>query len=85
MRPRCKALRPYVEAGRSIEDSWRRTTRTRVGADTRTVKAWARANGYQVRDRGRVPNEILPHSTPRPDRPQTAVGTVAGARAIGDR
>ena len=54
-----KALRPYVEAGRSIKGSGRRTTRSRVGADTRTVKAWARANGYRVRDRGRVPNEIL--------------------------
>jgi len=30
-----------------------------VGADTRTVKAWAGANGYQVRDSGRVPNQIL--------------------------
>jgi len=54
-----KALRPYIEAGRPIKRSRRRPVRTKVGADTRTVKRWARANGYQVRDRGRVPKEIL--------------------------
>jgi hypothetical protein len=54
-----KALRPYIEAGRPIKDSRRRLSRTKIAADTRTVKQWARANGYQVRDRGRVPKEIL--------------------------
>jgi hypothetical protein len=54
-----KALRPYVEAGRPLKGARRPPVRTKIGADTRTVKAWARANGYQVRDRGRVPNEIL--------------------------
>jgi hypothetical protein len=54
-----KALRPYIEAGRPIKRSRRRPVRTKVGADTRTVKRWARANGYQVHDRGRVPKEIL--------------------------
>ncbi len=54
-----KALQPYVDAGRPIRGSRRRPIRTKVSADTRTVKEWARANGYQVRDRGRVPNEIL--------------------------
>jgi hypothetical protein len=29
-----------------------------VGPDARTLKEWARANGYEVNDRGRVPNEI---------------------------
>ncbi|MGH3481501.1 MAG: Lsr2 family DNA-binding protein [Nocardioidaceae bacterium] len=37
----------------------RRTAATKVAADIRTVKEWARANGYQIRDRGRVPNEVL--------------------------
>ena len=54
-----KALRPYVEAGRPVTGSRRRQVRTKVVADTRTVKEWARANGYQVRDRGRVPKDIL--------------------------
>jgi hypothetical protein len=54
-----KALRPYVDVGRPIKGSRRRPVRTKVGADARTVKRWARANGYQVRERGRVPNQIL--------------------------
>jgi hypothetical protein len=52
-------LRPYIDAGRTLNGARRRPTRTKVAADTRTVKQWARANGYQVRDRGRVPNEVL--------------------------
>jgi nucleoid-associated protein Lsr2 len=30
-----------------------------VAADTRTVKEWARANGYQVRERGRIPRAVM--------------------------
>ncbi|MEU4295045.1 Lsr2 family protein [Kribbella sp. NPDC026596] len=53
------ALRPYVEAGRAVKNRrGRRVTRTAVGADARTVKEWARANGYEVNDRGRVPAHI---------------------------
>ncbi|MFC5264659.1 histone-like nucleoid-structuring protein Lsr2 [Kribbella qitaiheensis] len=36
----------------------RRVTRTTVDADPRRVKEWARANGYEVNDRGRVPTHI---------------------------
>jgi len=54
-----KAVRPYIEAGRPIKGSRRRPVRTKVAADTRTVKEWARANGYQVRDRGRLPRAVL--------------------------
>jgi hypothetical protein len=55
-----KALRPYIDAGRPTNGSSRRpVVRTRVAADTRTVKQWARANGYQVRDRGRIPNAVM--------------------------
>jgi hypothetical protein len=53
------ALGPYVEAGRPIMNRrGRRITRSTVGADARTVKEWARANGYEVNDRGRVPAHI---------------------------
>jgi hypothetical protein len=53
------ALGPYVGAGRPVNNSrGRRVTRTTVGADARTVKEWARANGYEVKDRGRVPDHI---------------------------
>jgi Lsr2 len=51
-------LRPYITAGRPIQGSRRRRpVRTKVGADARTGKAWARANRYQVRER--LPNEVL--------------------------
>jgi Lsr2 len=53
-----KALQPYIAGGRSIKGSRREVVRTRVGADTRTIKEWARANGYQVSDRGRIPNAV---------------------------
>lgn len=54
-----KVLRPYVEAGRLIKPSRRRPVRTRIAADPRTVKEWARANGYQVADRGRIPKAVV--------------------------
>jgi hypothetical protein len=54
-----KALRPYVDAGRPIKASRRRPVRTKVGADGRAVKQGARANGFQVRDRGRLPRAVL--------------------------
>lgn len=54
-----KALTPYVEAGRRVTTSrGAKVKRNQVGPDARTVKEWARANGYEVNDRGRVPNEI---------------------------
>ena len=54
-----KVLRPYIEAGRPIKGSRRRPVRIRVAADSRTVKEWARANGYQVRERGRIPRAVI--------------------------
>ena len=54
-----KVLSPYIEAGRAVRTRRGvRVTRTHVGADVRTIKEWARANGYQVNDRGRVPKDI---------------------------
>jgi len=54
-----QALRPYVEAARPSKGARRRPVRTRIAADTRTVKQWARANGYQVNARGRVPKAVI--------------------------
>ncbi|MEV0291829.1 Lsr2 family protein [Kribbella sp. NPDC050820] len=55
-----KALAPFVEAARPIKNRpGRRAAAVRAtGADARTVKEWARANGYEVNDRGRVPAQI---------------------------
>ena len=50
-----KTLAPYVAAGRLLENSrGARVKRTKVGSDNRTIKEWARANGYEVNDRGRI-------------------------------
>lgn len=40
-----KAFRPYVEAARPNPGARRRPVRTKIAADMRTVKEWARANG----------------------------------------
>jgi nucleoid-associated protein Lsr2 len=53
-----KALQPCIAAGRPIKGARSPAVRTRISADTRTVKAWARADGYEVSDRGRIPNAV---------------------------
>lgn len=62
-----KTLEAYVDAGRKISPNGHRggrrkpspkTTRTTVDSDPRTIKEWARANGYEVNDRGRIPGAI---------------------------
>ena len=55
-----KALKPYLDAGRKTNaGNLRRTRTTRIGPDPKTVKKWARANGYDVKDRGRVSRDVL--------------------------
>ena len=54
-----KALAPYLEAGRRQSAGGRRSSRrTKIGPDAKTVKEWARANGYDVKDRERVSKEV---------------------------
>ena len=54
-----KALATYVEAGRRLKNSRGvRVKHTEVSADNRTIKEWARSNGFDVNDRGRVPVRI---------------------------
>lgn len=58
------ALEPYVTNGSRVtggrKRSGRRSTSTRTGAtDTKKVREWARENGHEVSDRGRIPAEIM--------------------------
>jgi len=63
------ALAPYVDAGRSISSSRSSSgssssasarRRRRPGQqDYSAVRAWAKSNGYQVSERGRVPASVL--------------------------
>ncbi|MFF3407501.1 Lsr2 family protein [Streptomyces sp. NPDC002742] len=59
-----KLLAPYVEAGRKLSGKASGGARGRGGPaktngeDTVAIRAWARENGYDVNDRGRVPATI---------------------------
>ncbi|MFD7257185.1 Lsr2 family protein [Streptomyces sp. NPDC059874] len=57
-----KALDPYVNAGRK-QPRAQGTQRKRSGApagagDTAEIRAWAKENGFNVNDRGRVPADV---------------------------
>ncbi|MFG6443888.1 Lsr2 family protein [Microbacterium sp. P06] len=60
-----EALKPFIEAGRSVGASARtvtsrsRATRRQDGRDLSAVRAWARENGHTISERGRVPAAIL--------------------------
>jgi hypothetical protein len=61
-----KALRPYIEAGTKVSGRGPRTSRAartkRSGAssvDLAAVRAWARQNGHEVSDRGRLSKAVL--------------------------
>ncbi|MFJ3667329.1 Lsr2 family protein [Streptomyces sp. NPDC090106] len=58
-----KALEPYLEKGRKTSQARgsRRGSSSSAGAsngDTAQIRAWAKENGFEVNDRGRVPAEI---------------------------
>ncbi|MDT0308938.1 Lsr2 family protein [Streptomyces sp. DSM 44917] len=62
------ALEPYVKAGRRAGGARAARGRARTAApaagsaggtqDTAKIRAWAKENGYEVNDRGRVPANI---------------------------
>jgi hypothetical protein len=59
-----KALARYVEAARRSSGSARRPTRSgrkaaASGPNTNEVREWAKAQGFEVKDRGRVPAELV--------------------------
>jgi hypothetical protein len=57
------ALRKYVEHARKVGGTARRSS-TRGGrkpssVDTVAARTWARENGYDIKDRGRVPADLV--------------------------
>ncbi|MEV5775297.1 Lsr2 family protein [Streptomyces antimycoticus] len=55
------ALRPFIEKGRKLgrtKGMGRMRRGVADGPSAEEVRAWARENGYEVNDRGRVPKEI---------------------------
>lgn len=55
-----QVIAPYIEAGRRVTGTRTKTTRARsVGSNIKAVREWARANGYEVSDRGRIPTDVM--------------------------
>lgn len=55
-----QVIAPYIEAGRRVTGTRTKTTRTRsTSGNTKAVRQWARANGYDVSDRGRIPANVM--------------------------
>ena len=57
-----KALRTYIDHGRKVGGTSRRAPRGRRAAnaiDTTAVRAWARKQGIDIKDRGRVPADVV--------------------------
>lgn len=51
------ALAPYLKAARRIRGSASAPARSRT--DGTQVRAWARAHGFEVSDRGKIPAAVL--------------------------
>jgi hypothetical protein len=57
-----KVLAAYVTHARKASGTARRGPRGRRGADpldTRKIREWARAEGIDIKERGRVPAEVI--------------------------
>lgn len=58
------ALQAYIAHARKLTGAARRGATVRAGrrasaVDTAAVRAWARANGIDIKERGRVPADVL--------------------------
>ncbi|SRR6266498_516411 len=52
------ALATYIDHGRKLSRSGRPYRLIKVGSSSRDVRVWAKTNGYDVPDRGRVPRSV---------------------------
>ena len=58
------ALAPYIQVGRRVTGTARRPAQTRRktpanGISNTEARVWAKAHGLEVKDRGRVPADII--------------------------
>jgi nucleoid-associated protein Lsr2 len=58
-----KVLAPYIESGRRVRTGSpgrgrSRTAAARTTSSTQQVREWARSQGIEVADRGRIPSEL---------------------------
>lgn len=56
-----EAMKPYINGGRRATGSKTKTSRrsTTSADETKRVREWARSNGHEVSDRGRIPAEVM--------------------------
>lgn len=61
-----EVLQPYLTVGRSVRptssgarDARRQAARPDGGRDVKAIRAWARAHGHTVSDRGQIPRRVL--------------------------
>lgn len=58
-----EVMAPYVENGHRVTGTRARPARKSSGrsstGDTKAIREWARNNGYEVSDRGRIPADIM--------------------------
>ncbi len=50
-----RALQPFIDAGRRVGGKASTRSASRSSSDSKAVREWARANGFTVPDRGRIP------------------------------
>ncbi|WP_336650706.1 Lsr2 family protein [Kocuria rosea] len=57
-----EVLRPYAAAGRRVQGKSSRATGARASTggnpETAKIRAWAKENGYEVSDRGRIHQSV---------------------------
>lgn len=51
-------LAKYIEASRMVESAPKKVAKTQGNSDLAKIREWAKKNGYQVGDRGRIKAEI---------------------------
>ena len=57
-----KAFKPYVDSARQVRASRTRASTTRRSTqqvNLSDVRSWAKANGYDISDRGRIPAAVM--------------------------
>ena len=55
-----EAVAPYIDAGHRVTGSKSKTSRktATTSGNTKAIREWARNNGYEVSDRGRIPADV---------------------------
>ena len=57
-----QTVAPYIEAGQRVtgkSKTPRKATTKTASEDTKAIREWARENGYDVSDRGRIPADVM--------------------------